>query len=142
MTADTTVPAEVQAAKTRIDAAIDALLALRGLAAELPDIANQITIGEHGSMNIHIYVGDVRNEDDGIGAAGRIARIAEAAQRHGAATRPLRRTRYGGVMATFGPFELYIYAPLEQVGSSAVREVTEWQLDPRLAAFGTEATPC
>lgn len=141
-TSDTAIPAAAQAAKARIDSAIDALLALRSLAFERPDIADDIAIGRHGSTKMNVYVGNSkyqlpeRNIDD---VPARIAELAEAAAHHGATLRPDNGPDYGGVRATFGPFELYIYAPLDQVGTSAVREVTEWQLDPRLAAFGTEA---
>jgi hypothetical protein len=140
-TTDTAIPAPVQAANARIDTAIDALLALRNLAAELPDIANNIAIGRYGSTKVNVYVGNAKYTapEWRIDVPARIAEIAEAAARHGAVLRSNSGPEYGGVMAVFGPFEMYIYAPLEQVGTSAVREVTEWQLDPRLAAFGTEA---
>lgn len=142
-TDDTTAPAAVQAAKDRIDAAIDALLALRSLAFERPDIADHIVIGRYGSLiGINIYVGrnDPVTPESAADVPARIAEVAEAAARHGAALTPNSGDKFGGVKAAFGPFELYIYAPLEQVGTSAVREVTEWQLDPRLTALGTEAT--
>lgn len=140
---DTTVPA-VQAANARIDAAIDALLALRNLAAELPDIADRIIIGEYGSMRVLICVG--HNDyvpgpvPDVAEVAARIARIAEAAGRHGATLNARVDHKYGGVVAEFGPFELYAYAPLEQVGTATIRKVSEWELDERLAAFGTAVT--
>lgn len=138
-TIDDTTTAQAAAA-ARIDSVINALLALRNLAAELPDIADQIIVGEYGSMRINIYVGDgVRNAGNGTDAAGRIARIVEAAERHGAVLATKTDHKYGGVAAMFGPFELYAYAPVKQVGTVAVREVTEWQLDERLAAFGTGA---
>jgi len=139
-TETTAIPAAVQAANARIDSAIDALLALRNLAAERPDIADDITPGKHNSTRLNAYVGNSKyaKPEHRIDVAARIAALAEAAGRHGATLRPDNGDEYGGVLATFGPFTLYIYAPLEQVGTSAVREVTEWQLDPRLAAFGTE----
>ena len=139
---DTTVPAAVQAANARIDVAIDALLALRNLAAERPDIADDIAIDKHGSTRMSVYVGDVgyAKPERHIDVPARIAEIAYAAARHGATLRPDSGDKYGGVLARFGPFVMYIYAPLDQVGTGTVREVTEWQLDPRLAAFGTEAS--
>lgn len=135
---DTTAPA-VQAANAHIDAAIDALLALRNLAAEHPDIADDIRLDRYGSNRIHVYVGDIVPARSHTDVAARIAKLAEAAQRHGAILRPDSGGKYGGVWAAFGPFEMHIYAPVEQVGTSGTREVTEWQLDPRLAALGTEA---
>lgn len=141
-TKTTTVPAAVQAANARIDTAIDALLALRNLAAELPDIADDIVPGRYNSTRINVYVGNAKYTppEHRIDVPARIAEVAYAAARHGATLRTNSGPDYGGVLATFGPFEMYIYAPLDQVGTSAVREVTEWQLDPRLAAFGTEAS--
>lgn len=137
-----TAPASVVAVTARIDTAIDALLALRNLAAERPDIANDIVIGKHNSIKMNIYVGNSEYDlpEHCIDVPALIAELAEAAARHGATLRPDKGPEYGGVRAAFGPFELYIYARLEQVGTSAVREVTEWQLDPRLAAFGTETS--
>jgi hypothetical protein len=139
---DTTVPAAVQAAKVRIDAAIDALLALRSLAFERPDIAGDIVLDRHGSTRVNAYVGNTEytRPENCVDVPARIAELAEAAGRHGAALRPDSGNGFGGIRATFGPFEMYIYAPLEQVGAAQVREVTEWQLDPRLTAFGTEAS--
>ena len=133
----------LDAANVRIDAAIDALLALRNLAVELPDIADRIIIGEHGSTRLHVFVGHSGYTPgpvpDVAEIAARVARVAEAAERHGAVLTAHADHKYGGVQAQFGPFELYIYAPVEQVGTAETRAVTEWQLDPCLTALGTEA---
>lgn len=133
----------VQAAKARIDTAIDALLALRSLAHERPDIAKDIDLTAFTTRML-VYVGDSEYASAAhrTDVPARIAELAEAAKRHGAILRPDSGEKFGGVYAAFGPFELYIYAPLEQVGTSAVRAVTEWQLDPRLTALGTEAASC
>lgn len=135
----TTIPVAVRAAKARIDTAIDALLALRNLAFDRPDIANDISLTAYSKMLVFVGDSEYASAKHRTDVAARIAEIAKAAGRHGAILRPEAGDKHGGVLATFGPFAMYIYAPLAQVGSSATREVTEWQLDPRLAAFGTEA---
>lgn len=132
----------LDAANARIDTAIDALLALRNLAAERPDIADDIHPGKYNSTRLNAYVGNSKYAAPHqliADVPGRIAELAAAAARHGATLTPNTGNGYGGISAMFGPFELYIYAPLEQVADATVREVTDWQLDPRLAALRTEA---
>ena len=126
--------AKLAAANKRIDSYIDALLGLRNLIAERPDLAEHIALAEYGPVRINAYLGSVPTND----TAGLIADLAQAAERHGATVAPDLGEKYGGAAATFGPFELYLYAPVDQVGST--RQIEVWDLDPRLAAFGTGAS--
>lgn len=123
------------AATARIDSLVDALLNLRSLVSERPDIAHAIRLPQGSELQFNLCLSHQDIED----VAGHAAELAHAAQEAGAEVVPHVYGRQAGVIAKFGPFRLYVFASQDELGMTAVREVAEFVLDPRLAAFGSES---
>ena len=138
-----TAPATDRTAEalSRIAEARAGLQALAELVVDRPDIAGAVisTLAHEWSPRVLVYVSDrVAGE---MSIPEHIAGLGKAAKRNGADVTPHHGDEYGGLNAQFGPVTLHIYTQLDNVGAVATRtrsvQITDWQPDPLLAAFGT-----
>jgi hypothetical protein len=138
-----TAPATDRTAEalSRIAEARAGLQALAELVVDRPDIAGDVisNLAHNWSPRVLVYVSE--RTAGGRSIPEYIAGLAKAAKHNGADVAPHHSDKYAGLNARFGPVTLHIYTQLDKVGAVATRnrrvQITDWQPDPLLAAFGT-----